>query len=133
MISQSERALPRVSMESKEKPELTFIGVEKRERPSYQSPLEPPVVKQSYDPADALLDLPPICYALDLFLQSKMFESEEFCDKNDAKKERLYFATGYGLIQCVKALMSYEDEVGFLSCAYICYGYLFFQFRCSLI
>lgn len=25
-------------------------------------------------------------------------------------RERLYFATGYGLIQCVKGLMSYEDE-----------------------
>ena len=25
--------------------------------------------------------------------------------------ERLYFATGYGLIQCVKGLMSFEDEV----------------------
>ncbi len=26
-------------------------------------------------------------------------------------RERLYFATGYGLIQCVKGLMSFEDEV----------------------
>ena len=26
-------------------------------------------------------------------------------------RERLYFASGYGLIQCVKGLMSYEDEV----------------------
>ena len=26
-------------------------------------------------------------------------------------RERLYFATGFGLIQCVKALMSYEDDV----------------------
>ena len=26
-------------------------------------------------------------------------------------RERLYFATGYGLIQCVKSLMSYADEV----------------------
>jgi len=28
-------------------------------------------------------------------------------------RERLYFATGFGLIQCVKALMSYEDDVRF--------------------
>ena len=28
-------------------------------------------------------------------------------------RERLYFASGYGLIQCVKGLMSYEDEVRF--------------------
>lgn len=60
---------------------------------------------------DALLDIRPICYALDTFLQSKMWESEAFCDKSDEKKERLYFATGYGLIQSVKALMSYEDSV----------------------
>lgn len=48
-----------------------------------------------------------------------MLESEEFCDKNDEKKERLYFASGYGLIQCVKALMSYEDDVSFLSFAHV--------------
>lgn len=29
-------------------------------------------------------------------------------------RERLYFATGFSLIQCVKGLMSYEDEVGTL-------------------
>ena len=28
-------------------------------------------------------------------------------------RERLYFAAGFGLIQCVKALMSYEDDVRF--------------------
>lgn len=47
-----------------------------------------------------------------------MLESEEFCDKSDKKKERLYFATGYGLIQSVKALMSYEDHVSALYCTY---------------
>ena len=26
-------------------------------------------------------------------------------------REHLYFATGYGLIQCFKGLMSFEDEV----------------------
>ncbi|KNZ80288.1 Tetratricopeptide repeat protein 39B [Termitomyces sp. J132] len=39
-----------------------------------------------------------------------MLESEEYCHKSDVGKERLYFATGYGLIQCVKGLMSYADE-----------------------
>ncbi|KAI5827074.1 hypothetical protein K523DRAFT_392413 [Schizophyllum commune Tattone D] len=39
-----------------------------------------------------------------------MIECEEYCHASDLRKERLYFATGYGLIQCVKALMSYEDE-----------------------
>jgi len=113
------------SSPSKEKTELTVVDAEKGP-PSYQSWLEPPVVKQPYDPADALLDLPPICYALDIFLQSKMLESEEFCDENDEKKERLYFATGYGLIQCVKALMSYEDDVSFLL-AHTFFGHLLFR------
>jgi hypothetical protein len=31
-------------------------------------------------------------------------------------RERMYFATGFGLIQCVKALMSYEDDVRFIYC-----------------
>lgn len=80
--------------------------------PSYQSIYtEPPLVKQPYDPTNALLDLPALSYALDLFLQSHMLESEEFCHKSDEQKERLYFSTGYGLIQCVKGLMSYEDDV----------------------
>ncbi|KAF8989353.1 hypothetical protein BDQ17DRAFT_1314373 [Cyathus striatus] len=39
-----------------------------------------------------------------------MLESEEYCNRNDVTKERLYFSTGYGLIQCVKGLMSYEDN-----------------------
>ena len=61
-----------------------------------------------------------------------MVESEKFYDISDPKKhvrlsiprldgvltpnvrQRLYFAAGYGLIQCVKALMSYEDEVSML-------------------
>lgn len=34
--------------------------------------------------------------------------SENLCG---ACRERLYYTTGFGLIQCVKALMSYEDEV----------------------
>jgi hypothetical protein len=42
-----------------------------------------------------------------------MLESEDFCHKSDKQKERLYFSTGYGLIQCVKGLMSYEDDVSF--------------------
>ncbi|KAA1467016.1 hypothetical protein DENSPDRAFT_768100 [Dentipellis sp. KUC8613] len=70
----------------------------------------PPTTKWPYVPAAALDDLPPLAHALDLFLKSQMVESEEFCHSNDPKKERMYFATGYGLIQCVKALMSYEDE-----------------------
>ena len=80
--------------------------------PSYKFPYaKPPPVKQPYNPDEALLDIPPISHALELFLQSKMLESEEFCHTNDQEKERLYFATGYGLIQCVKALMSYDDDV----------------------
>ncbi|KAF8147845.1 hypothetical protein B0H34DRAFT_785773 [Crassisporium funariophilum] len=70
---------------------------------------EPPKVKYPYKPTEALEDLPGVCHALELFLSSHMLESEEYCHKSDEKKERLYFATGYGLIQCVKGLMSYED------------------------
>ncbi|KAF8989356.1 hypothetical protein BDQ17DRAFT_1434505 [Cyathus striatus] len=61
----------------------------------------PPGVKQPYDLAEALDDIQGISYAL---------ESEEYCNRNDVTKERLYFSTGYRLIQCVKGLMSYEDN-----------------------
>ncbi|KAI0032001.1 hypothetical protein K488DRAFT_50862 [Vararia minispora EC-137] len=70
----------------------------------------PPPVKAGYSHQDALEDLPCVQYALETFLQSKMVECEEYMHNGDPKKERLYFATGYGLIQCVKALMSYDDE-----------------------
>lgn len=89
---------------------------------------EPPSPEVPYSAKKALGDLDGIAYALHLFLASHMFESEEYCNKSDPKKcvcyvlyicedahvsdrERLYFATGFGLIQCVKGLMSFEDEV----------------------
>ena len=90
----------------------------------------PPSVQYPYDPKEAIGDIPGVSYALDLFLASHMLESEDYCNQRDEKKwvslvslllsyahsrnnfrERLYFATGYGLIQCVKGLMSYEDDV----------------------
>lgn len=71
----------------------------------------PPKVTGAYKTSDALVDLPGVRYAVSLFLESHMVECEEWCDENDPKKERLYYASGYGLIQTVKALMSYEDEV----------------------
>jgi hypothetical protein len=101
---------------------------------------EPPAVSWPYSHAAALDDIPGIAYALDTFLKSHMVESEEYCHRNDPKKcvaslwsppapihlyayphsfflrERMYFATGFGLIQCVKALMSYEDDVRFIYC-----------------
>ncbi|KAG6875259.1 hypothetical protein C0993_008664, partial [Termitomyces sp. T159_Od127] len=70
----------------------------------------PPPVKYPYVAAEALSDLPGVTYALETFLNSRMLESEEYCHTSDVRKERLYFATGYGLIQCVKGLMSYADE-----------------------
>jgi hypothetical protein len=96
---------------------------------------EPPTVTWPYSHTSALDDIPGIAYALDLFLKSLMVESEEYCHTSDPKKcvathlhlsllfaetgarhrERLYFATGFGLIQCVKALMSFEDDVRDLS------------------
>ncbi|KAF9808167.1 hypothetical protein IEO21_07953 [Rhodonia placenta] len=39
-----------------------------------------------------------------------MVEAEDYCKQRDPKRENLYFATGYGLIQCFKGLMSFEDE-----------------------
>ncbi|KAI0338678.1 hypothetical protein BDW22DRAFT_1362776 [Trametopsis cervina] len=71
---------------------------------------EPPIPAGPYTQQKALEDIDGISYALHLFLASHMIESEEYCHKSDVKKERLYFATGYGLIQCVKGLMSFEDE-----------------------
>ena len=38
-------------------------------------------------------------------------ECEAYMRVCDPPMERLYFATGFGLIQCVKGLMSYADEV----------------------
>ncbi|KAJ7059603.1 hypothetical protein C8F01DRAFT_1026260 [Mycena amicta] len=78
---------------------------------SYRTMLtSPPPVKLPYKPEEALGDLPGVTYALDQFLASHMHEAEDYCNESDPKKERLYFATGYGLIQCVKGLMSYSDE-----------------------
>ncbi|TFK24134.1 hypothetical protein FA15DRAFT_704788 [Coprinopsis marcescibilis] len=92
----------------------TTNGVEKSftiPEHSWQSPYaSPPSVKRKYKADEALDDLPAMSYALQLFLESHMLEAEDFCHKNDQKKERLYFSTGFGLIQCVKALMSYADE-----------------------
>ncbi|OAX31844.1 hypothetical protein K503DRAFT_870456, partial [Rhizopogon vinicolor AM-OR11-026] len=70
----------------------------------------PPLVTHAYDPTNALDDIPGLHWALHEFLQSRMHESEGFCDQSDPQKQRLYFATGYGLIQCVKGLMSFEDK-----------------------
>ncbi|KAK0191720.1 hypothetical protein F5146DRAFT_929724 [Armillaria mellea] len=70
---------------------------------------EPPV-KVPYDPNDALDDISAIAYTLDLFIASQMVESEEYCSKGDSNRERMYFCIGYGLIQCIKAVMSYDDN-----------------------
>ncbi|KAH9856071.1 hypothetical protein C2E23DRAFT_809912 [Lenzites betulinus] len=81
-----------------------------------KSPVEPwqgtppPFPKTPYSATRALDDIDGIAYALHLFLGSHMIESEEYCRKFDPKMERVYFATGFGLIQCVKGLMSFEDE-----------------------
>jgi len=108
--------------------------------PSYQSIYNsPPSIAYPYCPTEALGDLPGTAYALELFLSSQMLESEAFCKwglsglehmketqnqdgvedgkanelEDKGHMERLYFGSGYGMIQCVKGLMSYEDDVGF--------------------
>ncbi|KAH8108397.1 hypothetical protein DFH11DRAFT_1634250 [Phellopilus nigrolimitatus] len=70
----------------------------------------PPEVGDTYSPDKALDDIPAIKYAEYLFLNSNMVESEQFCLKADPRKERLYITSGYCLIQCLKAIMSNEDE-----------------------
>ncbi|KIM37750.1 hypothetical protein M413DRAFT_448267 [Hebeloma cylindrosporum] len=118
-------------------------------RPSYLSIYNsPPSITYPYSPTQALSDLPGIAYALELFLSSQMLESEAFCKwgqpgleeahkqerikDTKAKSEtvledkghmaRLYFATGYGLIQCVKGLMSFEDDDLLAGIAHIKHG-----------
>lgn len=76
--------------------------------PSMNRP--PPPVSPTYTPDKALDDLPGIHWALYEFLHSRMLESEEYCDRMDPNKERLCFATGYGVIQGIKGLMSFEDK-----------------------
>lgn len=46
----------------------------------------PPTTKWPYTPSDALEDIPGVAHALDLFLKSKMVESEDFCHSNDPKE-----------------------------------------------
>ena len=110
-------------------------GIPLKRFPSLSWCEKPTAPKGQYEPSRALEDLSGISYALHLFLASHMVEAEEFCHESDPKKyvvflsfltmflgsqsslngiacrERLYFATGFGLIQCVKALMSFDDEV----------------------
>ncbi|KAG8757111.1 hypothetical protein FRC14_002373 [Serendipita sp. 396] len=67
--------------------------------------------RRAYKPdSDLRPDIDECKLALQLFLESRMMESEQLLRESDPKMERLYIATGYGLIQCVKALMSYEDK-----------------------
>ncbi|TRM59257.1 hypothetical protein BD626DRAFT_409302 [Schizophyllum amplum] len=93
-------------------PHPTAVSKQDGAAPSYQSAFTggPPPVRTPYKHNHAIDDIKCVAYALELFLASHMHESEEYCDVNDKKKERMYFATGYGLIQCIKGLMSYEDE-----------------------
>jgi hypothetical protein len=76
--------------------------------------------KKTYKPDEALRpDIAECRMALQLFLESRMLESEQLLKEGDPKFERLYIATGYGLIQSVKAFMSFEDKV----CSYLCSSY----------
>ncbi|KAF5329368.1 hypothetical protein D9619_009454 [Psilocybe cf. subviscida] len=74
--------------------------------------LTPPgPIVHPYDAEKALEgDLNGCVHALSLFLSSQMHESEAYLKSQDPAMQRLYFGTGFGLIQCVKGLMSYEDK-----------------------
>lgn len=88
----------------------------------------PSFPKGLYSPEESLGDISALVYALHAFLASHMVESEDYCRRYDPKmcanpcrsfwvcllnvcRERLYFATGYGLIQCFKGMISFEDDV----------------------
>ncbi|EPQ57674.1 hypothetical protein GLOTRDRAFT_74595 [Gloeophyllum trabeum ATCC 11539] len=90
--------------------DMKTFDVAQAGEPDSDIPPPPPAPKTPYSPEHALDDIPGVRYALDLFLASHMLESEKYCDECDPKKERLYFTTGYGLIQCLKGLMSFENE-----------------------
>ncbi|KAI0920179.1 hypothetical protein AcW1_001987 [Taiwanofungus camphoratus] len=70
----------------------------------------PSFPKGLYSPEESLGDISALVYALHAFLASHMVESEDYCRRYDPKMERLYFATGYGLIQCFKGMISFEDD-----------------------
>ncbi|KAI9507300.1 hypothetical protein F5148DRAFT_1206084 [Russula earlei] len=91
--------------------DVSKLSLGPAKRHAFADPLaEPPTITWPYTHDTALDDMPGIAYALDLFLKSLMVESEEYCNRSDPRKERLYFASGFGMIQSVKAIMSYEDE-----------------------
>ncbi|KAI0691583.1 hypothetical protein C8Q76DRAFT_862098 [Earliella scabrosa] len=72
---------------------------------------QPPLPTGPYAPDKSLTaDIAAVTYALHVFIGSHMHESEDYCRQYDPTMERLYVATGFGLIQCVKGLMSFEDE-----------------------
>lgn len=67
--------------------------------------------RKPYSQENALDDLADCRLSLQLFLESRMVESEQLLREGDPSFERLYMATGYALIEAVKALMSFEDKV----------------------
>lgn len=82
------------------------------EAPSFIPPSfgDPPMTSEQYSPERALDDLPAIKFAAALFLNSSMIKSENYCMKVDPRQERLYITPGYSLIQCLKALLSFEEN-----------------------
>ncbi|KDQ50613.1 hypothetical protein JAAARDRAFT_41924 [Jaapia argillacea MUCL 33604] len=78
--------------------------------PPPRSIATPTANRKPYSKLNALDDIPGIHHAVELFLASKMIESERFCLQEDPERQSLYYTTGYGLIQCLKSMMSYEDE-----------------------
>ncbi|KIY67272.1 hypothetical protein CYLTODRAFT_397404 [Cylindrobasidium torrendii FP15055 ss-10] len=70
----------------------------------------PPAIAPTYSREKALQDLPPMVYAMELFLASYMVRCEKFCEKADPTRTRLYLTTGHGLVQTIKSFMTYADE-----------------------
>ncbi|KAG8909024.1 hypothetical protein FRB99_000127 [Tulasnella sp. 403] len=71
--------------------------------------LKTPPPSDTYHHSQALDDLPFIRNILHMFLAGRMLEAEEQCNKSDPKAERLYTSSGWGIIQALKGLMSFEE------------------------
>ncbi|KAG8964153.1 hypothetical protein FRC03_002161 [Tulasnella sp. 419] len=63
-----------------------------------------------YSRKQALDDLPMIRNVLHTFLSGKMVEAEAQIKDADLNNERLYTTSGWGVIQCLKSLMSFEED-----------------------
>ena len=65
---------------------------------------------RGYNKEHALEDLPCIREVLDIFLGGQMLEAEQRCKQVDPHGQRLYPATGWGIIQALKVRIFWAGE-----------------------